>query len=482
LTTGLLDCCSGRLDGSNKANDMTRQHIGATAPAGFGRRRARLPETTAQSGWSLVTPLVIAFLLPNYFSLNLGGTLLTPVRIVLIALFIPALIMFFTHNRGRLYAFDVLFVMFSLWSVLAILMKYGAGGIENAGQFFLETTVTYLLVQSALRSVRQIEALFRGLFLVMCVLMVFAYAEAMAGRHLLLDFASRITGNGGVSWQIAGERLGFMRATTIFGHPILYGIFCSTLLSVVWYTERNTSLRIFKTLLVVAATLPSLSSAPLLVLLMQIGLIAGEATTRWLPARATIMGSLVAAFVTAVSFISNRGAFVLVAILTLDPSTAYMRREIWNYGWRDNVLPNPVFGIMIEYWSRPDWMPPSIDNFWLFQMMRGGIPSVVFLALAIILMLRRIYRAPITALDPDHERLRRGWSYMIIAMILCGMTVHFFDKIQLHFALMLAVGGAIIRIIDTAPARETAAAPAAAPLRPARIQASASRARAHNVR
>jgi hypothetical protein len=113
-----------------------------------------------------------------------------------------------------------------------------------------------------------------------------------------------------------------------------------------------------------------------------------------------------------------------------------------------------------EVWTRPFWMKPSIDNFWLFQAMQGGIPSVAFLLLAILLIIRSLYRVPRADLPPALEGLRRGWLYLIIAMVLCGATVHFFDKLQPYFAFVVATGAAAARII--ADWERAAAAPATA--------------------
>jgi O-antigen ligase len=180
-----------------------------------------------------------------------------------------------------------------------------------------------------------------------------------------------------------------------------------------------------------------------------------------------IIGSIVSAGLLFVHFASNRGLFVLMVIFTLSPASAYNRRLIWEHGI-DDVLRSPLFGIRPETWTRPFWMKPSIDNYWLFQAMQGGIPSVLLLLLAIMLIIRQLYRLPTNSLPPALEGLRRGWLFLIIAMILCGATVHFFDKLQPYFAFVVATGAAAARILadwerGAGSATATAAIPATPP-------------------
>jgi len=51
------------------------------------------------------------------------------------------------------------------------------------------------------------------------------------------------------------------------------------------------------------------------------------------------------------------------------------------------VRAHPVFGIGYGDWARPNWIPASVDNFWLLTAMRHGVPGLGFLAAAFILVL-----------------------------------------------------------------------------------------------
>ena len=410
-------------------------------------------------GFSLALLVLIAIVTPDLFSFRVAGLLITPVRLATIALIIPAIAAF--SARGlKFHAFDLWFFAFALWSCLCIMRNYGMGGIENAGQFLLETAVLYFIVVASISRAAQVTAIYKTFFLVAAVLLAMAPAEIAANRHIYLD-AFGVVGGRSQLGEIFGERFGVIRVTTIFTHPILHGLFCAPLVAVIWYTETGFA-RLWKTVVVVAAAAVSLSSAPLLVIMLQFVMIAVEYATRWMKHRATIIGAAIISMLTFIHFTASRGLFAVVVILVLSPATAYYRRDIWDYGMID-VRRSPIFGIVVENWSRPAWMVSgSIDNFWLFQMLRGGVPSVAFLLIAIVLIYWRVFRLTDGAIPDLLRRQRRAWAHALAALLIGAVTVHLYGKAQPYLTFMIAIGAALVRLLDAAPApsRET---PAAAP-------------------
>ena len=400
-----------------------------------------------RNGFSLGLLLAIALMVPTQFSISPGGVLLTPLRLSLILLVVPGMIMFLSRRPLRLHSFDIFYIAFSLWTAVAIIHNRGIGaGVERAGQFVLETAIIYIVLQGSVRTLAQLRAIYMFFFWTCVVLLVLAIPEILAKEHVLQNAFNSMTGRPEIVGSLAGERLGVMRVTSIFAHPILYGVFNASLFAMLWFLARSPAQRLFYVTIVSAGTLATLSSGPILVIVIQIGLIIVEQYTRWMKRRAYVIGGVIAAFLVFVQFASNRGLFVLVALFTLSPASAYNRRLIWEHGV-DDVMRSPVFGILPELWTRPFWMKPSIDNYWLFQAMQGGVPSVIFLALSILLIIRRCYRSPVAEIPPVLEGVRRGWFFLIIAMMLCGATVHFFDKLQPYFAFMVATGAVTARLI-----------------------------------
>lgn len=398
-----------------------------------------------RTGYSPVLLFVLVLIVPVQFSLDIGGVVLSPVRAFLIVIFFPALLAFLKAGE-RLHAFDYCMLGYSLWTAVGMFSNNGIGaGIQASGQFFLETTGLYLMVQAYVRHPSQIRATVRLLFGIVVILGLLGIPEALSHRPYLMQFASLVTGRGEFESPAEG-RLGLMRVTSVFLHPILYGLFCASILSLVWYLERDPLLRMIKGALIACATFLSLSSAPILVFMLQLLLILTDRITRRMRLRMVKIGAAVLAMVAALNVTTRIGAFgVLAYYLTFNPHNAFYRALIWEHGI-DDVLANPILGINPENWTRLPWMGTSIDNYWIFQAMQGGIPSVVLIALCIFTIWRRLYRRPDRAVPPVVARLRKGWSFAILSLVICGATVAFFGKLQPYFTLVIALGAALARI------------------------------------
>lgn len=397
------------------------------------------------SGRSGVLLLIAVFLIPNVLGPSLGGVALTPIRTFLLIMAVPTVIAFTRRRGGRLYGFDWCILAFVFWTAFAILLKEGAGGIETAGQFVLEFGVLYFFIQGQITRTGQIEAAFRLLFWSVVVLGVIAAAESITHRYWVLDISRKLVGLPGVG-ETAERRLGLTRASTVFSNYILYGVYCATLLSMTWFLTKGTFKRLLKVAAIMGAAFFSISSAAILIIIVQFLLLSAERVTRGIPRRLFLGVLSAAAMVVALNLFTERGVTGTVILLSLSSSTAYMRKLIWEHA-KDDALRSPLIGIEPENWTRPEWMAPSIDNFWLFQSLEGGLPSVAFLLLALFLISRRLFRIPPNRLPEILLRLRTGWGFLILALILCGMTVHFFDKAQPYFAMMVGFGAALVRLM-----------------------------------
>jgi hypothetical protein len=143
--------------------------------------------------------------------------------------------------------------------------------------------------------------------------------------------------------------------------------------------------------------------------------------------------------------------------MTLNPSTAYTRRWQWVHAI-DDVMRNPWLGFVANRWTRPHWLAPSIDNWWLLIMMRSGIPSLILLALSALFLWMAIARR--TGGPPLFGQLRTGWGLMMVGIILGAATVTFFGKLQPLFAFYMGLGAALATCAF--PASNGADAPAPA--------------------
>jgi len=237
------------------------------------------------------------------------------------------------------------------------------------------------------------------------------------------------------------ERVGLIRVLGPFDHPIHYGVFAATAFGGVFYLSQCAQFSKLKTSkigLVVLSTGLSLSTGPLLALFAQVCTIFWDKVTRGIQGRWLIFSASILGLYGTIDLMSNRTPFhVLVSYFSLNPASAYNRILIWRYGTAE-VGRHPVFGIGFDEWERPTWMSSSMDNFWLLETVRFGLPGTAFLSAAIIWTFYKLAR--LSPREPEIHRCRAAWLTMMVGFILAGATVHFWGTTFVLFFFILGSG------------------------------------------
>jgi len=408
----------------------------AEAPSPARRVRAkarRLPPI-------LVTLFIIGLAFPVESSVYVGSLRLAPYRLVLIAALLPCLLQVLQGRAGRFGLADGLLALHALWAAVALLHWGGlAGAWEPAGVYVVESLGAYLIARAYIRSAAEYEAALRLMFLILMLILPFAVFESMTGQSLIHDAFRQITGDPPL--QGPEPRLGLDRAFGPFEHPILFGFFSAGLLAGAYYVlgrGRSGARALARLGAIALATFASLSSGPYLAFVAQAGLIAWDRVTRRLRGRWVVLASGLASGWVLVDVLSNRTPFhVFVWYLTLNRESAYNRILIWNLGTAE-VARHPIFGIGLGEWQRPGWMGSSVDNFWLLEAMRYGLPGVLLLCLSILLLAVRIGRS--TTLDDSARLCRSAWLVTLIGLSIAGATVHFWNALFCLFFFLIGAG------------------------------------------
>jgi hypothetical protein len=383
----------------------------------------------------IVAIYLFLVVLSGHFALQVGELVLTPVRIFLIFLFVPALLALFDRRDLRIQAFDVLVLFSMLWVILAVMTNNGLErGLKFGGSLALEALGGYAVGRAYVRTARDVAAAVRWHVLLIAATIPFALSEAITGVKV---FGMVPTVVDPMAPPVESTmRLGLHRAAVTFAHPILYGVFCAVSLSLSWFVFSRASVRYLALGIILCATFLSLSTAPLLVCFLAVAFIVWERVTRGIPARIAIMLSGIVAVFGAIQLASNRGAIqVLLQFVSLDYWTAYFRLFIWEHA-AANIANSPWVGIGLNDWLRPRWMPPSIDSFWLVYAVFAGLPMVTMLACAILLLLWRVnMRAPLQG-----QRMRLGWTVAVFAISLQAFTVHYWGAMNSFFFFLVGMG------------------------------------------
>ena len=409
-----------------------RAPLRAPGPARAPQARACTTAAEATAA-GLLLVFIVAMMFP--INLHLGELRLTPVRIVLLLAVVPMAVRLAAGRAGPITAVDWFMAGHAAWIWISLMTNHGLPRLPYAGVTALELFGGYLIGRTLIRSAFDYRLMFRYLLWALLACGPFVLVEFLTDRQYLqeifrpfLDVFTKPDSSYG--------RLGFHRVMAGFEHPILFGLFCSMAVANVFYLYRHAPFWRWALLAYVGfLTFTSLSSAPLLSLALQLGLIAWGhiSNARW---RMLALG-LILAYVT-VDLLSNRTPVTLVIhYLTFSPGTGWTRIHIWNYGIEE-VWRHPLFGIGLNDWARPFWLTYSVDNFWLLTAMRYGIPGFVFLAAAIGLTLYRVSTA--NGLDAEARAIRLGYLITMVGLFVTLATVHIWGAVSVFVMAYIGAG------------------------------------------
>lgn len=434
--------------------DRARRHQSGAGAAAVGQD-GKLPVVTILFVFALVTPIGIV----------LGPLVLNTTRFILVLAFIPCLLILLSGKRGPLILTDVALFAFILWFGVVMLYHHGLSSIERIGQNAIDLFGGYLLTRTTVTNAQQFRELVKYLGLAAALVVPWALLEAVTGR-LFLNEILRVMPIWDTIPHVSGPpRLGLDRAQGTFEHPILYGVFTSTLIVLCALVAQSRALAI----LAAVGGFLSLSTVALLQIVLQFGALGWNAALRFVRSRWKI---LLIGFVTTyvlLDLASNRSPLrVFISYATFNASTGYHRVHIWNYG-SQNVIDNPIFGIGLNDWARPDWLhfSDSVDNFWLLVAMWSGFPGITFMLGGVAFAIYKVLRRSLP-LGSVEARYRMAWVTAMMTLCLATTTVHIWNAAYSYFFFLLGSGIWLLRAsgtpedmaltepeADQAPARRT---------------------------
>ena len=398
---------------------------------------ARTQKRSRLSLW--VWAFVIGLIVPLF--IYVGPFRLSVYRLVLLLAFFPVVYYWLSGRAGRIRLADICVVGICLWSSLSYSVVHSLGEMyETIGIFWVETLGAYLLGRCYIRSPEVLYALVRLLFWLAIVMIPFAIYETITGEDIILTVFSKI-GPTYYDNVMEPRRLGFDRVQGPFAHQIHFGVFFLCLSGLVYYVlgyGLNWTRRVGKMLLVALVGATSLSSGPLVALMAQLYLIIWDGVMTAVRQRWYIFAGLAAIGFILVDFLSNRTPFhVVVEYLAFSKHNAYFRILIWNFGV-ENIFANPIFGLGLNEWARPTWMPRSVDMFWIVGAMRHGIPVwILWLTLFFSIFLSVTYRC---GLGERVGWYRTGYVITLFGLFMVGWTVHYWDVTYVFFMFLLGSG------------------------------------------
>ena len=387
-----------------------------------------------------VVLLVIAFIMPPETSVAIGSLRLSPYRVILLIMVVPNMIHLLSGKAGPLNGVDLAVIAHGVWCIIA-LGSYGgfAQALESGGIYFVECFGAYAMGRRYIRNVADFQALSILIAIVICGLFAVALPESVTHTHFVRETFRAVLGGPGL--QFIEPRMGLARAYGSFEHPILFGVFCSMAFATAWFVARPI-LSPFRSWLIiiciVLASFVSLSAGAWMMVGVQIALAGWAYVTKGLPGRWAILIGLFIMSLVVVSLLSNRSPVkVFISYASFSARSSYNRVLIWEYGTAE-VGRHPLLGIGLGEWVRAPWMSTSMDNFWLVVAVRYGLPALIFLAIAILLILFRA--AGQKGRDQAWESCRMGWIVTIVGTAVAACTVHLWNNTFGFFMFVVGAG------------------------------------------
>ena len=401
-----------------------------------GRARADRPQAAAAAaaGSGLLLLFMISLLIPVRFTVL--GLLLTPDRLLLLIVFVPLALRLISGKAGGIRPVDAFVLLYCIWVGIALLVVHGTSHIPFIGITIIELFGGYLVGRTIVRSQTDYRTFFRYFFWGLLFLLPFVLIEQVTRRLVISELLGTVfTTPGYVNYD---QRMGMNRVQAVFEHPILFGMFCSVGIANFYYLYRRTEFKksILLTAFGIFMTFMSVSSSALLSIILQVGMIIWDKMTnsKW-----TLFVGLVVAAYFLVDILSNRTPVqVLISYATLNSGSAGMRLVIWEYG-SASVAKHPVFGIGLNDWERIWWLhSPSVDNFWLLNAMRYGLPAVLFLMTGIGFSLWGILRR--RDLSDEDADCRTGYMVAAVALFFTLCTVHVWGPTSVFVMFYIGAG------------------------------------------
>jgi hypothetical protein len=380
----------------------------------------------------------IALFIPWVF--NVGGAALTVYRLVLLGLTVPCLVMWLSGRAGRIRLADIGFFLFVSWCSLSFIAVDGvSASIQPIGIHFVETMCPYLLARCYIRNAEDFHKMVAFAFAAVAALLPFALIEAIARWNIAHDlFAAVMPSHPNFDMP---PRWGMKRVQAVFEHPILFGVSTGgifALVHIVLGYQQSAARRWLRSGIVALTAFLSLSAGPMAALLLQILLLSWNWLMGTFKARWKVLWCLFALVYVLVAVGSNQSvpAF-FIGHFSFDDESSYFRVLIWNFG-SQSVMNHPLFGVAFGEWDRPEWMPPSIDMFWLIYAVRHGLPAgiLLFFAFASACLAVAFKRG----LDERQDAYRLAYLVTMAGFFLVGWTVYFWNATYVLFMFLVGSG------------------------------------------
>ena len=400
--------------------------------------------TFAPNRFVIWTTLVCIFL-PYSIAVYVGDLKFTPGKLAALLFLAPAVATFvgqLSRGRRHLVASDIFAIAASLWMVAAPVAVAGTTVLVTMLSMVIEFFGMYTIARAYFFGEPAFQEFCRALTAILVAIIALAALDTLSGRFFINETmaqlfsvvdARSLRGDEHFRREIFGFYV--IRASSTLDHPILLGAFCAIVSAVILYVERDMSRRIAYLLVCAVGCVLSVSSAPMLGMLIAISVrsyhsLLAKAPWRW---KALFASSVL---LLAAIFASTRDPIGwIISHLTLDEQTGYYRLLIWQSAFA-RIDQSPWLGSPLGS-PGDEILENSVDSVWLVAGLTFGIPLIVLLLLTNLGALSSPERA--VGQGDLTYRLSTAMSLVIALFIFIGLTVHYWNAMWLFWGLCIGI-------------------------------------------
>ena len=365
-------------------------------------------------------------------------------KYIIAIFFLPAIlafIKFLIQGKRRVTACDVFVWVAAIW-MLAV--KIGTDALFGTASDAFAFVGTYMLARSFIYDEPSLKEFMRALKFVAVALIALSVLDTLTGTFFIKEIITKFIPDSRAvrteNLQIHRSILGItvLRAASTFGHPILFGTFCS-IAGVLFYASERAGKRIFYCACCLIGCVLSVSSGPLLGLSLGISLVTYNQLLRAYPPRWKILWLVLIAFLCVVFSISNNPVTWVFRNLTVDPVTGYFRLLIWDHA-ASYIALSPIIGGDPLSWATDEILGDTIDSVWLVLSLLYGLPMVAFLLLASLSacgVFGRKFNSRL--IKYDILQIRTAFSVVLFLYAILGLSVHFWGSIWMLWGLCIGI-------------------------------------------
>jgi hypothetical protein len=368
----------------------------------------------------------------------------------LFPLAVISLVVAIFRERRRFMASDFFVWAAALWmfgaeiSVTSLSLSTGSDALAFVG--------AYMVARAFLLRPASFREFFRAFKVISIALIALSLLDTLSGYFVISNLMkaifhanvaspSIVKGQGDIYRNLFGQHI--LRAASTFPHPILYGTFCAIAAAIFLYSEQTLVSRSFYVVVCFIGCVLSISSGPLLGFLIAVAIYCYDFAFNRYRWRWKVFWAVIAAVSLAIALLLDNPLGFIFRHLIFNPETGYYRILIWQHAF--NFIANsPLTGDPTgSAWVADDILSNSVDCVWLVLALLHGIPTALFLFLAVLAACVRVEQkhglAPYDSEIQWIQRLRTGFSLALAVFALVGLTVHFWDAIWMFWALCLGV-------------------------------------------